>query len=172
MPDGIELDGMAKLSLQIGRLGDDLRESEERRRRELTPQFFKQSNSAICPTPTAAFAIGLGGPTVGHFWEVRGVVVGGLAWNTAAAGECQLYISALASAQVAQLQSLSDLFDSTTSAGGGLPSTAFYSGGQLILQPSDKLVAVVTGGTAGQAYTGCLRALVYPTTAMRSFVEA
>lgn len=170
MTTGLDID----LSVQIGNLAKATHDqaNELRRRREIerarVPQNLRLQGSAVCPTPTANFGIGFGGPDPGFFWVLRGVRLGGLTWSTSATGSGELYVTGLAGLQgvihsgagsVAAVRSLSDLEDAFAT----LPGKNFYSSEQIVVNANESVVAVVVGGTAGQQYSANLRIQVVRT---------
>lgn len=154
---GISLDvQIGKLAQSIDKLDGSARRSREIARARV-PFPVRLTASGVCPTPTAAFALNLGGPDAGFFWVVRRIVVGGLTWSTTAAGTAEVYVHGFAggpggitsgAGSVAGVRALSDLVDQA----GSLPNKAFYSTEQVIVQPNESLSVVVLTGTAAQQY--------------------
>jgi hypothetical protein len=99
----------------------------------------------------------------GYRWVVRHVVVGGVTWETTAAGNAQLLVtSSPPTNNVDGPVSLANVVDATNnpgaSAGTGLPSIAFYDEGDMIvLQPGEWLCVYVYGGTSAQQYVATAR---------------
>lgn len=162
------LDFSADISAALGRIDSKLDRDEEQHQRRLLrareikrariPAPVRLQGSGVCPTPTASFGIGFGGPDPGFFWTVRRVVVGGFQWGTTAAGSAELYVTGLAglagvihsgTGSVASVRALNDLVDQAAT----LPSKGFYSNEQIIVQANESLVIVIVGGTAGQQYS-------------------
>lgn len=132
---------------------DKWREREQARAR--VPIMVRQFASGIIPTPTARVGLNMGGPDPGFYWMLRRLIIGGLTWKTVAAGTAEIYVTALGGQQgavstgpvVAGL-ALSDMVDQSAA----LPSKAFYSDQQVMIQEQENLVVLIDTGTAGQQY--------------------
>ncbi len=140
----------AAFEVAVG-LGDQLSQSVEQQKRlirrldAVTPIMHRPATSAVCPTPTAAFAMDLGTPSQGTFWEVRKVVIGGIEVTTTAAGSAGLYLSGSPTVNGAGLNNCEDYAAS-------LPNVGYYGTGALYVRANEHLFAVIFGGTAGQIY--------------------
>jgi len=97
-------------------------------------------------------------PAIGHVWEVRSLVVGGVTWGTTAAGTCEVYISGMdLELLVDASPPLTDLIDQATS----LPLPSFYSTGQFTVRPPEQIAVRIVGGTSGQEYVATARGIDY-----------
>jgi hypothetical protein len=174
---GVELDLdlgpveiMAGLKAELSTLNRHHAQDAERRKRELqrtrVPVQVRMVASATIPTPTARTGINLGGPDAGFFWLLRRLIIGGVTWKTAAAGTAEIYVTALTAGQgsaatgpVVSGLALSDMADQSAS----LPSKAFYSNQQVIVQAQENLVVVIDTGTVGQVYVATAQFEVWRT---------
>ena len=98
----------------------------------------------------------------GQRWVVRHVVIGGITWATAAAGNALLLTTSSPPANPDAPISIVNVVDATNNpgagAGTGLPSIAFYDEGDMIvLQPGEWLCVYVYGGTSTQLYMATAR---------------
>lgn len=134
---------LGPLHLAIG----DLTNSIQDLRRHFTKWEVDQpaSAAAICPTPTATFALDLGSPPDGRWWEVKSLVIGGNDITVTPTGKGWVVVMAGAPSANPPLFAVKD-WTST------LPSPAFYGSHQLIVESQERLWVVITGGTAGVQY--------------------
>ena len=159
----------AAFEVAVG-LGNQLSASVEQQKKLVaklnatTPIMHRPATSAICPTPTASFAMDLGTPSQGTFWEVRKVVVGGIEVTTAAAGSAGLYLSGSPTVNGAGLNNVEDYAAS-------LPNVGYYGAGALYVRPNEHLFVVVFGGTAGQIYVANAFARIYQETSTEDWIS-
>ncbi len=154
---GLDLRAGFDFLISIGSKLDANLEAQRRLLRQLnnvTPVMYRTSASAPCPSPTASFALDLGSPSLGTFWEVREVAIGGVEVTTAAAGTAGLYVSGQPAAVGAGLGNAVDYASS-------LPNVSYYGTGALYVRPNEHLFAVIFAGTAGQTYVANAFARVY-----------
>lgn len=152
---GIEIGG--DLSIQVGRLADEMEKERKRRQRDAldTPAryqlatnftFSTAAGAGICPNGGSGFGVILGGPDLGYQWSIRQVFVGGQFITTAPGGVAWLMRSASADPSLNPL----NVMDFSHAP---LPSIAFYSTGELYVVQNENLFVVITGGTNGTTYT-------------------
>jgi len=107
-------------------------------------------------------------PAMGHVWEIRSLVVGGVTWGTTAAGTCEVYASAMdLRLMVDASPPLTDLVDQATA----LPLPAFYGTGQFTLSGGEILSVRIIGGTSGQEYVATARGIDYQESVKKQSVE-
>lgn len=166
------IDATFDLSASLGRLNARLDQdaSERLENREIArarvPVITTFKSSAVCPTPTAPFVLGMGGPDTGFIFVVRRIIVGGLTWSTTAAGTAEVYItgSAYPSGSTGIVRNLTDMCDQSTA----LPNKAFYGRDEVVVKEGEWLSVVINGGTAAQQYTAnCGVQVVRTTDALR-----
>lgn len=141
-----ELD-IGSLHLAIGNLADEVKEL--RKRQPFIQDDIVVTQTGICPTPTATFAIDLGHPMAGKWWQIRNITVGGDTILTAAAGiawVCVMVPNPDAGSANVPTFALRDF------TAGALPQVAFYGTHELVATGDEHLYVVITGGTAGQQY--------------------
>ena len=104
----------------------------------------------------------LGGPPVGRVWELRRLTVGGPTWETTVAGSLDLLVMPSQPAYDGQsaAASLAMLIDHASV----LPAVAFYSAGQVLLRPGERLYAVVYSPSVSTYYAASGTCLSYPDT--------
>ena len=122
---------------------------------------YRMYGSATADTSGNALII-LDACPQGYRWVVRHVVVGGVTWATAAAGNALLLTTSSPPANADAPVSLQNVVDATNNpgagAGTGLPSIAFYDEGDMIvLQAGEWLCVYVYGGTSTQQYVATAR---------------
>ncbi len=142
------------------------RQSERDREaaRAKVPATVRQFASVVIPTPTARVGFGFPGPRAGFYWMVRRLVIGGVTWKTSAAGTAEVYVTGLPSGAIAGLQ-LGDLVDEASASTPALPSVAFYSDQQIVIQAGEHLEVVIDTGTAGQLYVASCQIQAFRTIA-------
>lgn len=112
-----------------------------------------QIRAAGAMPATGSLYLGLDGPKRNRMRMIRRLVVGGVGWNTVAAGTAIFYIgSARPTLSTAMQVALSDVVDEASGQTTPLPSVAFYSGRQIVLHFPDQLFVEINGGTPGQTY--------------------
>lgn len=151
---------LASLRMTLGTVAEEVKaarnqraEFERQARLAASPFYVPFAGAAICPNPSIPFVVdmNLRGPVQGHVWHVRKLAVGGVSPTTAAAGRLDVYVtsagvvtSALTLAQIG----MQDWQDQATS----LPLIANYGDGELVVKGGERLLLVITNGTAGQQY--------------------
>ncbi len=105
--------------------------------------IIAQSSSAS--SGDLLFAIG--GPSFGHRWYVREIVIGGVSAEAAPAGTAYMIQSAGTPPDPPPLYSVRDF---TSSA---LPQNAFYGRGEFVIDAPDGLWAFIENPTASTQYT-------------------
>ena len=136
---GVKLDGVAK-ELR------NLRRADEARAR-LLPQLVPITYSAKADTAGNPLYIDCDGPVQGRRWEVRCLVVGGVTFDTTAAGKGRvLVIPSVPLAGVdPPLTAVRDNFNA-------LPATANYGTGVMVVGEGDRLVVQIKTPTPSQVY--------------------
>jgi hypothetical protein len=115
----------------------------------------------------ADLLLSVGGPDPGFYWLLRRLVIGGLLWDTTAAGDAEVYITGLsfpmgsAGLLPAGTLGLSDLVDHAAT----LPNIAYYSTHHMIVQANENLVALIGGATNAQQYVMAAQFQVFRTIA-------
>lgn len=165
--EGLDIRAAFEFAVQVGTKLDENLAAQRRLIRRLdaaTPIMHRPATSVVCPTPTASFALDLGTPSQGTFWEVRKVVVGGVELTTTAAGSAGLYLSGSPTPNGAGLNNAEDWAAS-------LPSVGYYGAGALYVRPNEHLFLVVFGGTAGQTYVANAFARIYQETTTEDWIS-
>ncbi len=165
--EGFDVRAVFDFAVQVGTKLDANLDAQRRLIRRLdatTPIMHRPTVSGVCPTPTASFALDLGTPSQGTFWEVRKVVVGGLELTTTAAGSAGLYLSGSPTVNGAGLNNAEDYAAS-------LPNVGYYGAGALYVRPNEHLFVVVFGGTAGQTYVANAFARIYQETSSEDWIS-
>jgi hypothetical protein len=162
---------MAGVRAELSTLNAHNAARDERRKRELArtrvPVDARLITVGTCPAGGADFVLSVSGPDPGYYWLVQRLVIGGLLFDTTAAGDAEIYVTGLSfgsggsvGPQVAAL-GLSDLVDRAPS----LPNIAFYSPHQIIVLAQENLAALIGGGTAAQQYVMAAQVQVFRTIA-------
>jgi hypothetical protein len=126
------------------------------------PNSYKVAGSAVADTAGNALIL-LDACPQGQRWVLRHLVVGGITWLTAAAGNAQVLVTSGQPQSTPDAPvSIQNTEDATNNpgagAGSGLPSIAFYDQGDMItLDAGDWLSVYVTGGTSTQQYSAWAR---------------
>lgn len=146
---GAGVDLAAHLSLAVGTIGKLAESIDRTRRDEFIMQPVWRAYAAQVTLNAAGFgAIDLGGPDMGHYWNVLNLVIGGLTPSTVLAGRADVF----ATAEPLNLQptlaaiGLGDWRDQAAA----LPITRFYSPDQLHVGANENLYVIVSGSTAAQ----------------------
>lgn len=160
---------MASLGVELSKL-NAYNEAQHRRdiARTRVPASVRLFTSVIIPTPTVRTGLNLGGPSAGFYWMVRRLIIGGVTWKTTAAGTAEVFVTALAGAEGQAVVgpminglALSDMVDQTAA----LPSKAYYSDQQFVVQENENLVIVIDTGTAAQQYVATAQIQLFRTIA-------
>ena len=144
------VEAMASLGVELGktrRHAEELWHARQEWERSRVPSYVKQVSNAIIPSSGANTGIGLTGPRAGYFMILRRLIVGGLTWETTAAGTSDVYVTALSTGAISAL-TLSDMVDNSAF----LPNKAYYSNQQVVILAGEHLEIVIVGGTVGQQY--------------------
>lgn len=146
------LDVMAELGVELRKTRDQnakLWHAQREWERSRVPSYVRQFNSVVIPAggPNASF--GFPGPRAGFYMLLRRLIVGGLTWETTAAGTCDVYVTGLPSGASSNL-GLSDMVDNSAF----LPNKAYYSNQQVVVNAGEHVEVVIIGGTAAQQYVG------------------
>ena len=115
------------------------------------PTFVNLNSSATADAAGDTIVMDLGGPSYGHTFEVRQLIVGGATWGTTALGSAVFMISSSSpgnSVGGGVDTSLAGIQDEAAS----FPSVAFYSAGQFVIRHPNHLYAVILTPTASQLY--------------------
>lgn len=150
------VEAMASIGVELGKHTAEMVAWRKREwERSRVPASVRLWANAIIPSPTTRTGINLGGPDPGFYWLVRRLIVGGVAWKTAAAGTAEIYITGLSGGQggavtgpIISALALSDMVDQAPS----LPNKAYYSNQQFMIQEQENLMVVIDSGTAAQQY--------------------
>jgi hypothetical protein len=148
----------ASFEVAIGNVGDMLSRKldeqlrEIRREAELLPVTAKLSSAftyqtsgpVICQQNGFGQGVLVGGPTIGDQWSVRQIVVTGITLGSTVPGQAWILVSAAPPSEL----SPTSVIDWAQC----LPSVAFYTPGQMYVQPNEKVYLVITGGTPGSVY--------------------
>src|ERR1700757_2419805 len=96
MDDEQGIDVNAQLNISLGNLGKAIDRNTMFNRLATKAQYPVNYNpSATVIIPSGGFAVvKIGGPDLGHFWQVRRIAVGGLSPTTVAAGRADIFVSA------------------------------------------------------------------------------
>lgn len=167
---------MAGVRAELSTLNQHNRQRQRARdiARTRVPSDARLWASGACPAGGANFVLSPGGPDPGYYWLVRRIVIGGLAFTTAAAGTAEIYVSGLSfgpgasTGPMVSALTLSDLVDEAST----LPNIAFYSSHQVVVLPQENLSARVVGGTAAQFYVMSAQIQVFRTLANAEEFEA
>lgn len=145
---------LGPLHIAIGNLSEEVKELKKR----LTQLQVDMPVSYVgtCPTPSATFAMDLGGPNEGRWWQVRSIVIGGSDITQTPTGVG--WVVVMNSAPSAN----PPLFATRDWTKAALPQVAFYGSHELIVEPQEELWVVITGGTAGVQYTANAMVEAFP----------
>lgn len=163
---GVEIDFHAELALRDKRIA--ALQQQMNRARAAVPRDSRLQFSPI-NTPTSAYpAAGnlilfLDGPQQGKAWDVRQIIVGGIAANSAPAGTAYVF-SCTASPLDLGLANAKDV--SMTP----FPVKGFYGTAQFRVQPPNNLYVVITGGTPGTYYSAVADVQEYDLTLLQQTV--
>src|ERR1700733_9107709 len=142
---------LGPLHIAIGNLSDEIREL--RRNLRQIQVDMPVSATGVCPTPTATFALDLGHPNQGKWWQVRNYIVGGTDITQAPAGTAWLLVMAGAPSINAPLFAVRDISVGTAGAPFALPYQQNYDAHGIVVEPGEHLWTIITGGTAGVQYS-------------------
>lgn len=115
------------------------------------PTFVNLNGSGVADANGDTLVFDLGGPSYGHTFEVRQLIVGGATWATTALGNAVMVVGSSSpgnSVGGGVDVSLAGVQDHAAS----LPSVAFYSAGQFVIRHPNHLYCVILSPTALQLY--------------------
>ena len=135
---------LGPLHVAIGNLSDEVKEL--RQRLAFMQDDLLLTGTGTCPNPSATFAIDLGHPMAGKWWQVRQMIVGGSDITTTPAGIGWVVV------QAENPSANPPLFNVRDFTSGTLPQRAFYGTHELVVQQNEHLWVVITAGTAGTQY--------------------
>lgn len=149
----LSLQALVELKSEMGSLHGTLKKllAAQNEYQQRGPTFVNLNGSGMADANGDTMVFDLGGPSYGHTFEVRQLVVGGATWATAALGNAIFVVSSSfpgnsvgGSVDV----SLAGVQDHAAS----LPSVAFYSASQFVVRHPNHLYAVILSPTASQLY--------------------
>jgi hypothetical protein len=161
----IELDVelLARLGEAVTQLTQEVTAGrKERAASTKRPNTYKMIGSAVADSSGNALIV-LDACPQGQRWVLRHMVVGGITWETAAAGNAQTLVTSqqpqLTPDAVVSLQNVEDATNNPgAGAGTGLPAIALYDQGDMItLDAGDWLCVYIYGGTSAQQYVATAR---------------
>lgn len=157
---------MGSLELAIGHLADEVKKAYDQNQKEI-PDFINLTQTVIAPTPTANFAIDMGHPPAGKYWEVKCVSVGGadISQNGGLGGAtvylCRGQVPTPPTSVLGGLASLSTVFIRDWNGATSVPWSKQYGRREIIIPQFDHLFFVVNGGTAASAFAANVDVLSY-----------
>jgi hypothetical protein len=168
----LELEAIAGLRASLDSTADEMRQGRAMRQRELDalpiPFTAKYAGSLAAGGTFALTPIGNSGPRQGRMWFIRRIIMGGVAWNTAASGEAMLFATGLPPSLATSALPLDELLDASTT----MPWRQTYSNEQLAVWPNMNVVPVIQGATAGQQYVAVVAGVdVLYDAAIRQVIE-
>src|ERR1039458_2071446 len=108
------LDVMAEVGGELRKTRDQNAQRPHAQRggqRPRVPSYVRQFNSVVIPAGAPNTSFGFPGPRAGFYMLLRRLIVGGLTWETTAAGTCDVYVTGLPSGASSNL-GLSDMVGS------------------------------------------------------------
>jgi hypothetical protein len=145
---GFDFSIFVSVGAQLGSLVDGLEADREHRRSMIPPSNEQLFADGLMPS-SGNLILDLGSVPLGRVWQVRRLIVGGVAVTTAATGK------AYAFAQGAPPRDL----NLTNGVGiyAALPAIDKWGTHQLFLLATEHLWVVIAGGSSGQQYTASAR---------------
>lgn len=144
---GLGVDFFLSLGASLGSLAESLQADRDRR------EDNRPADRSLYVAGTASAAglvqLDLGSVPQGRVWQVRRLVVGGVAVTTSAGGQAYAFARGAPPTDLA----LSDVVDIFST----LPQGNTYGTHQLFLVPSEHLWVVFSGATSGQQYAAAAR---------------
>jgi len=156
---GLDLSFFIGMSASLGRLADGL-ERDLDRRASMTPPGNEQLFASGVVPSSGVLSLDLGSVPQGHVWQVRRLIVGGVAVTTSAAGSAYAFARGAPPADLA----LTDCVDIFLT----LPQGNTYGTHQLFLLPGEHLFVVFSGASSGQQYAASARVEDWTETAFAS----
>lgn len=147
----------AKLDVTLGEVSEQTKRHREQLSRMMDARAAETPRRARFHGTVTPGAPGFGvigfdnNPTLGRYWNVRKLSIGGLTPSTVAAGQAFVYVTAMDLRAFTDLASIgaAPWVDSASQ----LPLVGDFSPGELPVQETEKLWVVIYGGTSGQQYT-------------------
>lgn len=145
---GIGVDFFLQLGATLGSLAENAQAERHHRESRLPPS--NEVVFAAAPFPASGnLILDLGSVPLGRVWQVRRLIVGGIAVTTTAAGQAYVFAQGAAPTDL-NLTNCVDIFLT-------LPRGNTYGTHQLFMVATEHLFVVVTGGTPGQQYAAASR---------------
>jgi hypothetical protein len=162
---GLNLSVIGDLAVSLGKLTRAIERQQAalRLRDEATPGDYQYATSGLYPA-SGLLALNLGSPDQGQYWLIRRIIIGGSDITTAPNGIGWIYVQGQAPNANGANPSVANAADMTT---GTLPQRAFYGTHQLVVDETEYLWVIVTGGTVGVQYVANVKAEVYNRASMR-----
>ena len=149
---GLNLDTFVQFGVSLDRIGrEQARTNALLSRPAQQPFTFEHSRSLVTPAAVTFPAfIGLSGPEAGFVWELRNLVIGGLAVDTVVAGTAYVFVRGMPpSANMTTAQwGTTGLRDIATS----LPLPAYYGRGQVTIRATQKLRIMLVNYSTSTEY--------------------
>lgn len=145
---GVGVDFFVTLGATLGTLADTLTADRQRRDEMEAPSNEQLFQAGIIPA-SGTLLLDLGSVPQGRIWQVRRLVVGGVAVTTSAAGAAYAFAQGAPPADLA-LTDCVDIFST-------LPQGNTYGTHQLFLLPGEHLWVAFVGATAAQQYAASAR---------------
>ena len=149
---GLSLDTFVKFGVSLDNItAQQARTNELLARPAQQPYTFEQTKDLVTPAAATYPAfISMGGPQQGFVFELRNLVVGGLAVDTVVAGTAYVFVRGTPpSAQMTSAQwGVTGLRDIATS----LPLPAYYGRGQVTVRANQKLWIMLLNYTTSTDY--------------------
>lgn len=157
---GFDFSFLVGLGASLGTLADGLAQDRaERRAREKPPGDNQIFRADVVPS-SGVLTLDLGSVPLGHVWQVRRLVVGGVKVTTTAAGSAYAFAQGAPPTDLA----LTDCVDMFLT----LPQGNTYGTHQLFLLGGEHLYVVFSGATAAQQYAASARVEDWEDTTFRS----
>jgi hypothetical protein len=145
---GVDVSFFVSLGATLGRLADTLQADRDDKADTMPPSNEVVFAAGAFPS-SGNLVLDLGSVPLGRVWQVRRLIVGGVAVTTAAAGQAFAFAQGAAPSDL-NITNCVDIFAS-------LPKGNTYGTHQLFLVATEHLFVVVTGGTVGQQYAAAAR---------------
>ena len=155
----LSLGVFAQLAVNLGNLCGQMKRDQDRRDQAARslPGDYQYATSAAFPA-SGTLALNLGSPDQGQFWSVRRIVVGGSDITTTPAGTAWVFVQGSPPNANGANPSTAQVADFTV---GTLPQKAFYGTHELVVDATEYLWVIITGGTATTLYVASVKAEVF-----------
>jgi hypothetical protein len=140
---GLGIDLLLSLNATLGAFADGM-DSDRRRRDSLLPPSNEQLFASGIASAAGTLTLDLGSVPLGRVWQIRRLIVGGVAVTTSAAGAAYAFAQGAPPTDL-NLTNCVDIFSS-------LPQGNTYGTHQLFLTPTMHLWIVFSSATAAQQY--------------------